>query len=180
MKNPIITVFAFALFLLLAGCGGKREPAKEESASESPSSLMEEAPPYDPSRIDPDAPVVEIDLRAIGNNMTEMAYDQKELRVREGTTVKLRLHNDGTDETMIHNFILIQEGKADVVAKEALNAGLEKDYLPSMKEVLVGTKLAKPKQQVEIIFPAPAKGVYDFICTYPGHYQIMNGTFIVE
>ncbi|MEM6771051.1 MAG: plastocyanin/azurin family copper-binding protein, partial [Bacteroidota bacterium] len=27
---------------------------------------------------------------------------------------------------------------------------------------------------------APAAGEYDFICTFPGHYGVMKGKFIVE
>ncbi len=29
-------------------------------------------------------------------------------------------------------------------------------------------------------FDAPAKGTYDFICSFPGHWATMQGKFIVE
>jgi azurin len=55
------------------------------------------------------------------------------------------------------------------------------DYVPSgATEVIVHTKLIGGGQSDTIEFPAPAKGVYEFICTFPGHSAIMKGTFYVE
>ena len=31
-----------------------------------------------------------------------------------------------------------------------------------------------------IEFPAPEKGTYEFLCSFPGHYGMMKGKFIVE
>ena len=31
-----------------------------------------------------------------------------------------------------------------------------------------------------VTFPAPEKGTYDYICTFPGHYAIMRGILVVE
>jgi azurin len=38
----------------------------------------------------------------------------------------------------------------------------------------------KPGIKEELTFPAPAAGEYMFICTYPGHWQQMQGTFTVK
>ena len=35
-------------------------------------------------------------------------------------------------------------------------------------------------EETTIEFEAPAKGEYTFICSFPGHYALMNGKFIVE
>jgi azurin len=170
---------AFASLLLAASCGSNKQPPPEAPAS-SGSDLMTEGPAYDPSKIDPAAPVVEVLLRAVGNTMAEMTYDQRELRIKEGSTIHLQLINEGSDPSMIHNFVLIEEGTADKVGPEGLKAGGDNSYVPKMSQVLVATRMAEPKAKVEITFPAPPKGSYDYICTYPGHYQIMNGKMIVE
>jgi azurin len=81
---------------------------------------------------------------------------------------------------MMHNFVLIEEGSADKVAAAALAADPSKKYVPEMSEVLYGSKLLNPKEEIEFTIPAPAKGTYEFICTYPGHYKMMNGKFIVS
>ncbi len=158
----------------------KNQEAEKDSTAKPASNLMQEGPVYDATKIDPKAAVMEIVLKVTGNTMTEMKYDQAELHVKEGSTVKLRLMNTGKDASMQHDFVLIEKGSAGKVGPEALKAGPNNNYIPKMKEVLVGTKLIGPGQSTEITFPAPTKGEYDFICTYPGHYTIMKGKLFVE
>lgn len=185
MKNYSL-VFCFAAIVALASCGGNKEtnppetPAPPATNESTGSDLMKEEPAYDATKIDPAAAVVELLLKAQGNSMADMKYDQKELRVKAGSTVHLTLLNEGTDVSMVHNFVLIDEGTADKVGPEGLKAGEAMNFVPKMHEVYVSTSLTKPKEKTEIRFPAPPKGSYDFICTYPGHYQKMNGKFIVE
>src|SRR6188768_3987040 len=86
MKNHSI-VFCFAAVFALSSCGGNKETKPEEpstsSSESSGSDLMTEGPAYDPTKINPDAPVMEIILKAEGNSMADMRYDQKELRVKD-------------------------------------------------------------------------------------------------
>jgi azurin len=35
-------------------------------------------------------------------------------------------------------------------------------------------------ESTTIEFEAPEKGEYTFLCTFPGHFGLMNGKFIVE
>jgi azurin len=183
MKLITSYIFASLVFAIMLSCGTNKQEQQQSAdttSSASASDLMKESPPYDPSKIDPAAEVVTLMLKALGNSMADMHYDQKELRVKAGSTVKLQFSNEGTDAAMVHNFVLIDEGTADKVGPAGMNAGKENDYVPKMKQVLVFTKMTPPKEKTEITFPAPEKGTYDFICTYPGHYQKMNGKFIVE
>lgn len=158
----------------------KNQQESKDTTSQSASNLMQEGPVYDAAKIDASAPVTEITLKATGNTMAEMKYDQTELHVKTGTTVKLKLVNTGKDAAMQHNFVLIEKGSAGKVGPEGLKAGPDNNYIPKMKEILVSTKLTGPGQTSEVIFPAPSKGEYDFICTYPGHFTIMKGKFFVE
>ena len=158
---------------------GNEQTAKDTSTITG-GNLMQEGPAYDATKIDPNAPVMVIALKTTGNSMSEMKYDQKELHVKAGSTIKLTLINQAKDSSMQHNFILIEKGTADNVAAEGLKAGLDNNYTPKMKDVLVSLHLVGPGMKAEITFPAPAKGSYDFICSYPGHYKTMNGVFIVE
>jgi uncharacterized protein len=58
--------------------------------------------------------------------------------------------------------------------------GAEKNYVPDLPEVLFATKLVNPQQSVTLKFIAPAKaGDYPYVCTFPGHWSIMNGTMKV-
>lgn len=181
MKNYSILFYSFVM-LALVSCSGNKETKPEEQATppSSGSEMMTEAPAYDATKIDPNAPVTDVVLKAIGNSMADMSYDHKEIRVKAGSTVHLTLINEGTDVSMEHNFVLIEEGTADKVGPEGLKAGAAMNFVPKMPQVLVSTTMVHPKEKAEITFPAPDKGTYDFICTYPGHYQKMNGKFIVE
>ena len=179
MKNYSIVLFS-AVMLALISCSNKETKPEEQAPASSGSEMMTEEPDYDPAKINPDAPVSEFTLKAMGNTMADMTYDHKEIRVKEGSTVHLTLMNEGTDPSMVHNFVLIEEGTADKVGPEALKAGSDLSYVPKMRQVLVATSMVQPMQKTDITFPAPAKGTYDYICTYPGHYQKMNGKFIVE
>jgi azurin len=176
-------IFAAAISLSLFSCSSNqqtKEQSKEDTAASASSNLMNEGPAYDVNKIDPAAPVTEITLKTLGNSMSEMKYDQKEIHVKEGSTVKLKLINEAKDSSMQHNFVLIEPGTADKVATEGMKSGPDHNYIPGIKDVFAGTSLVGPGGRTEITFPAPPKGTYDFICTYPGHYKTMNGKFIVE
>jgi azurin len=58
--------------------------------------------------------------------------------------------------------------------------GAEMQYVPSMGEVLFSTRLVNPQESVTLQFTAPAQpGDYPFVCTFPGHWRIMNGVMKV-
>ena len=179
----ILSITGLSLALTLSSCkSGQNEnqQSTKDTVSTQGGNLMQEGPAYDATKIDPNAAVTQITLKTLGNTMTEMKYDQAEIRVKAGTTVKLVLVNSAKDSAMQHNFVLIESGSADKVATDGLKAGPENNYTPSIKNVLTSTKIVGPGMKTEITFPAPVKGTYDFICTYPGHYKMMNGKFIVE
>jgi len=181
------TIYSIALFFAVASIAftscKSNESGNQQNATDTTtqsSNLMKEGPAYDATKINPSAPVMDVTLKALGNNMSEMKFDQTELHVKDGSTVKLTLINTATDAAMQHNFVLIEKGSADKVGPEGLKAGADNNYIPKMKEVLVSTKLTKPGESTTITFPAPSKGEYDFICLYPGHYTIMKGKLFVE
>lgn len=181
MKTQHLITFMIVLFLFAcSNTETKTDTSEQEQTAPATSDLMKEEPAYNPVAIDPNAQLVEITLNAQGNTMTDIKFDMSEIRVPAGSTVKIKFINESTDAAMIHNFVLIEEGSADTVAMAALAAGPAMSYVPAMKEVLYGSKLLNPKEETEFTIPAPAKGVYDFLCTFPGHYKIMHGKFIVE
>jgi azurin len=180
MKNSIIPL---ALVVLLSACGGKQEEKSEATNAQEldgATLLQDEGPVYDKTAINPDAPVVTITVKAVGNSMAEMKYDQSALEVAAGSTVKLTLISETKEESMPHNWVLVKKGSAERVATKAIEAGPDKNYIPATDDVLVATSLLKPGAKEEITFPAPAAGEYLFICTYPGHWQQMQGTFTVK
>ena len=67
-------------------------------------------------------------------------------------------------------------------ATAAITAGPAADYMPAAnkKDVLVATKMLGPGEEDSVVFTAPEPGVYDYICTFPGHYALMNGVMTVK
>ena len=46
---------------------------------------------------------------------------------------------------------------------------------------MVYTDVVNPGEKFTIYFKAPAtKGNYPFVCTFPGHWMVMNGTLLVQ
>lgn len=164
------------MFCFLSSCGGSGTETKTESGSD----LLKNTKAYDRNAIDPNAQVVEILLSTSGNTMAEMKYDKDTIAVREGTTVSLTFMNGSVDMSMQHNFVLVDPESIQQVADEGLKAGKNKDFIEEGPLVYVHTKMTVPGETTLIRFPAPPAGVYKFVCTYPGHYSIMQGWFIVE
>ncbi len=184
MKKQLL-VLATSTILLLASCGGgNKESATQTTESTKETSgatlLADDGPKYDKTAIDPKATVTEITLKATGASMAEMKYDQSTLTVPAGATVKLTFISEATDPSMPHNWVLIRKGSLDRIAQKGLEAGADKNYIPNDDDILVYGNLLKPGEKEEIVFPAPPAGEYQFVCTYPGHSQKMQGVFIVK
>ena len=115
------------------------------------------------------------------NSDDQMRFDLNEIKVKAGDKVKLILNHTGKlpKNVMGHNFVLLTKGTD--VAKFATAAMDEKEsnYIPDAG-VIAHTGLIGGGESTTIEFTAPPKGTYDFICSFPGHYAMMKGKFIVE
>lgn len=130
----------------------------------------------------PEALEVNESVRTITiNSNDQMRFDLNEIKVKAGETIKLTLNHKGKlpKNVMGHNFVLLTQGTD--VAKFAQLAMNEKDseYIPA-KGVIAHTKLIGGGESTTIEFTAPKKGTYNFVCSFPGHYAMMKGKFIVE
>lgn len=169
MKKIIILFSAIALFA--TACNNT---AEEESTTATEETATDTAPADEEV-----AAEITIDI----NGGDDMKYDLAEIKVKEGQKVTINLHHTGKmDKTaMGHNFVILNQGvDLTAFATEAINAK-DSDYIPAdSKEVLAHTDLIGGGESTSVTFDAPAKGTYDFLCTFPGHYGTMQGKFIVE
>jgi azurin len=155
------------------------------NSSQQDTSLVEDATDTvsAPAKQDKDTtlqPIVELILRATGDTPEEMAFDQDTLEVEKDAFIKLSLVNEGTGMTMIHNFVLVTNGKYKEAAITGEKLGATENYIPKTSYVVTSTPLALPGQTVVQDFKAPPPGTYDFVCTYPEHWQRMHGKLIVK
>ena len=112
-----------------------------------------------------------------------MKFNTSKITVRSGKLVKLTLKHIGKLDVQImgHNFVLLKD-KVDIVefANKAAMAS-KNQYIPvESNEVIVYTDMIGGGQETTIEFLPPEVGVYNFICSFPGHYAMMKGKFIVE
>lgn len=112
-----------------------------------------------------------------------MKFDKSEIRVKSGQKVKLTLRHKGKMPitAMGHNVVILKKG-VDITAF-ASKAALARDnnYIPKdSKDIIAFTETIGGGQTTSIEFDAPEAGTYNFICSFPGHYAIMKGKFIVE
>ena len=124
--------------------------------------------------------IEEFTVRALGNTMAEMKFDIPNITAKEGSKVKITLINESMDPAMIHNIVFIEYGTRKEIAMEAIESGMSSKYIPNNSNVIAGSDLANPGETIIFEFDAPKKGNYEFVCTYPGHSEMMRGYFFVK
>jgi putative membrane-bound dehydrogenase-like protein len=114
----------------------------------------------------------------------KLLYDVKSLTAKAGEKVTLRFVNDCD---LPHNLILCAPGSMEKVGMASIDMvindtqALEKQYVPDLPEILHATRLLNSGEQQDLTFTVPATpGAYPYVCTFPGHFQLMNGILTVE
>ena len=129
---------------------------------------------------DPDRDAIVVQLGVVPD---VMKYDRTELTVKAGERIRLVFRNS---DHMQHNALLLASGTTDKVGAlaDAMLSdprALSKHYVPESPDVLAHTPLVNPGEVFELVFTAPSKpGRYPIICTFPGHWRIMQSTLIVQ
>jgi azurin len=112
-----------------------------------------------------------------------LQYVQKQLTARAGERLSLTFRNP---DVVPHNWMLAKPGSLQKLGELANlmiadPKGLAKHYVPDSAEVIVFTDMTNPKGSFTIHFNAPQeKGDYPYLCTFPGHWMVMNGVLKVE
>lgn len=112
-----------------------------------------------------------------------LQYVQKELRVKVGERISLTFANP---DVVPHNWLLAAPGslqKMGELCNQMITdpGGLARHYVPESDDVLVWTDMVNAKAGFTIHFDAPKqKGDYPYLCTFPGHWMVMNGVMKVE
>lgn len=180
--KKLFFVPAAAAMLFLASCGGNSSSDENSTATEDTTTApaAAEAPGADIPGIDTVAVTDHIDLT--GND--QLKYDKTLFKVKAGQKITLNFKNVGTQPAaaMSHNVVILQQGTDVQKFGEAAVPAAATQHIPeSMKDdVIAHTKLLGPGESDEITFTLPDAGVYDFICTFPGHFGTMHGKIVAE
>jgi azurin len=112
-----------------------------------------------------------------------LSYSVRSFKVKTGEPIRLTFVNP---DSVPHNWALIKPGTLNRVGDLVNKIIAEPDaasrqYIPRTSDVLVYTDIVVPQEQFAISFRAPtAPGRYPYLCTFPGHWMVMNGEMIVE
>ncbi len=115
-----------------------------------------------------------------GKNLT---FAERTIRVKAGELLEFTLSNP---DVVPHNWALVQPGTLRRVGEMSnrLVADPEaaaRHYIPHTSDVLYYTDVVPPHGEFTIYFRVPEEpGRYPYLCTFPGHWMVMNGEFIVE
>ena len=111
-----------------------------------------------------------------------MKYDKPELTLKAGQQARIIFNN--TDH-MPHNLVIINPGTLEAIgalADQMLTdpQAAARFYVPESPNVLFNTPMVNPGERFDLVFRAPtAPGRYPYVCTFPGHWRLMQGVLIV-
>jgi azurin len=113
-----------------------------------------------------------------------MMYSKTSFEIKSNQKVKLTFKNTGKlpKVAMGHNIVIL---KKTVNLFEFCNEAVKfptNEYFPKgrEKDVIGRTKLLGPGEEDTIYFMAPDPGIYEFVCTFPGHFALMKGKMTVK
>jgi uncharacterized protein len=131
----------------------------------------------------PTAATSNVQVIVIKSVKEAMQFDKRDISVVAGKPVEIIFENP---DAMPHNLVIVKPKSTDIVGNAAdkmitQKDAAEKNYIPNLPQHLVAaTPLVNPDQSYRLTFTAPTEpGVYPFICTFPGHWRLMNGVMRV-
>ena len=112
-----------------------------------------------------------------------MKFDKKEIEAKAGEQLAIAFTNNDPDGLM-HNLAVIKPGTRQNILEATIALGskaIEKNFVPDSPALLGSTPQVAPGRRFTLYLTLPATpGDYEFVCTYPGHGQLMWGTLKVK
>lgn len=176
--NKLFVIPLLATGLFLGSCGNSSNTDNNASSTETTSVEA-------PAAV---ATVPGIENVTLSNTWTvqgndQMKFDTELIRVKAGEPVELTLKNVGElpKEAMGHNFIVLAPGVDLATFGGEATSAADNDYIPksALSSILAHTKLLGPGEEDHITFTLEA-GVYDYLCSFPGHWGVMKGKIVAE
>ena len=113
----------------------------------------------------------------------EMRYDTPRLVAPVGKAIELIFENP---DVMPHNLVVVQPGARQRVSLAAMELPPEhvdrsgRAWVPESREIVAATKLLETGQSETLrLRPIAEEGVYEYVCTFPGHWTVMYGQLVV-
>jgi hypothetical protein len=112
-----------------------------------------------------------------------MRYDVPRLVVPTGRAFEIIFENP---DVMPHNLVVVRPGTREKVGVAAMALSPEhrddrdRAYVPSSEDIVAATKMLETGGSESLRVPAQStEGIYEYVCTFPGHWVMMFGQLVV-
>nr|WP_294947145.1 plastocyanin/azurin family copper-binding protein [uncultured Mucilaginibacter sp.] len=171
-----IYLYLFAASFVLASCGGGSKPGETADTTAQQTEV-------DPAKIPGIDKVALSDTISLQAN-DEMHFNKDLFKIKSGKKAVLILKNVGsaTNMPMSHNVVILGKGTDMATFGEEARKFKANDYIPAtmVANIVAHTPKVMAGKTAQVEFTAPAPGVYDFICSFEGHWGSMQGQIVVE
>lgn len=171
-----ICAYAFAFALLSISCRNTDSHQKENRETIPATENVETTIPGVEKLAFSDT----IQLKA-GDNMR---FDKELFRVRAGKKIRLILFNTSpkSSGSMTHNVVILVKGTDIADFADAVHNAKDEQYTPASVAPLIiaHTRMVPGGGSDAVEFVVVKPGVYDYICSFPGHWGTMQGKIVVE
>ncbi|WP_149912969.1 plastocyanin/azurin family copper-binding protein [Sphingobacterium cavernae] len=168
---------AIAVALTIASCGGDNKKNDTDTAS-----TTEETTPSVTETVEGIENVTSSNTWTVEGN-DQMKFNTELIRVKAGEPLELTLKNVGSlpKESMGHNLVILKPGVDIATFGGEAAAASDNEYIPksSLSSIVAHTKLLGPAEEDKITVTLD-KGVYEYICSFPGHFGMMKGKIVAE
>lgn len=100
-------------------------------------------------------------------------------------SVTINLEHTGSlpKEGMGHNWVLVPSDAVNDIGTAGMSAGIQNNYVPDDDRIVASTDIIGGGESTSVSFSLDdlEDGVdYTYVCTFPGHWTVMQGPFTVE
>ncbi|MCA5006805.1 plastocyanin/azurin family copper-binding protein [Sphingobacterium bovistauri] len=170
---------AIALAITIASCGGGNTKNEADNTATTPT---EEPSTGATETVEGIENVTSSNTWTVEGN-DQMKFNTELIRVKAGEPLELTLKNVGSlpKESMGHNLVILKPGVDIATFGGEAAAAADNEYIPksSLSSVVAHTKLLGPGEEDKISVTLE-KGVYEYICSFPGHFGMMKGKIVAE
>ena len=133
------------------------------------------------------APAASGDCKVTIDSDDAMKYDPKEITVPSSCkqfSITLKHNGKMPAAAMGHNVVIAKTADKDGVLADGAAAKIENNFVkPNDERVVAHTKLIGGGQEDTLTFDVSklaAGEAYEYFCSFPGHYAMMNGKLTVK
>ncbi len=170
-----LLVLITAALVSVIACGGAAEPTAVPA--EAPVAAASSDAPDIPESAGADSVAKSKRARPhISTIGDELKFDRARLQETAIYSVTVTFSNASTVNQ--HNWVLVKPGEKDAVVAAGAEAGAANSWIqPDDDRVIAHTDLLDPGESGDIKFKGQIAGIYEFVCTFPGHSATMFGEF---